>query len=140
MGCECIEVGEYFTKFETNQGSFGQLSGNLYSLKITNNVFLKKDNAMRLRDFVSDVANIQLIIRGKLQNKHTVFRTLVEKHERDIFNLEVITEFPSVYHISMDEIQRRYQSKMECLTFLNIFQNFISAENKKREEYFSFLT
>lgn len=131
----------YFNNFlnfawDANALKLESISQSLKQIKAQLENYLK-DNAMRLRNFVSDVANIQLIIRGKLQNKHTVFRTLVEKHERDIFNLEVITEFPSVYHISMDEIQRRYQSKTECLTILNILQNFIHAENKKREEFFN---
>jgi len=131
----------YFNNFlnfawDANALKLESISQSLKQIKAQLESYLK-DNAMRLRNFVSDVANIQLIIRGKLQNKHTVFRTLVEKHERDIFNLEVITEFPSVYHISMDEIQRRYQSKSECLTILNILQNFIHAENKKREEFFN---
>lgn len=83
---------------------------------------------------MSDVANIQLIIQGKLYNKHTVFRSLVEKHEKDIFNLEAIVQFPQTYQASIDEIQRRYMAKRECLTILNILENFISSENKMREE------
>jgi len=83
---------------------------------------------------VSDVANIQIIIRGKLQNKHTVFRSLVEKHERDIFSLEIIANFPSAYTASINEIQRRYKSKMNCLAFLNSFHHFVNNENRQRQK------
>ena len=83
---------------------------------------------------MSDVANIQIILRGKLQNKHTVFRSLVEKHEKDLFSLEAIVNFPYVYTASVDEIQRRYKSKTSCLAFLNAFQHFIDNENQQRQE------
>lgn len=95
---------------------------------------MQKDNAKKLKTLVSDIANIQIIIRGKLQNKHTVFRTLVEKHEKDLFNLEAIVEFPVVYSASIEEIQRRFKAKNDCLMILNFLENFVSAENKKRTE------
>lgn len=93
---------------------------------------------MKLKDFVSDVANIQLVIREKLQNRQTVFRSLVDKHEKDIFALKAIAEFPSVYQASVEEINRRYRSKEDCLTVLNILENFINCENNIREEYNNF--
>ena len=94
---------------------------------------MQKENAMKLKDFISVIANLQTIIRTKISNKLTVFGNLVEKHSKDMFNFEILEKFPTVYQKSLDEIMRRYIFKKDYLTLLKILEDLANDENKHRQ-------
>jgi hypothetical protein len=64
----------------------------------------------------------------------TIFETLVEKHEKDIFNFEILEKFPTVYQKSLDEILRRNSAIKIHEELLDVFEKYIDNENWLRHE------
>lgn len=64
----------------------------------------------------------------------TIFETLVEKHEKDMFNFEILERFPTVYQKSIEEILRRNSAIKVHEELLDVFEKYIEGENKIRQE------
>lgn len=94
-----------------------------------------KENAVKLKELISDILNLRVIIKGKIYNKLKVFCSLVDKHAEQIFNLEIIEKFPLVYEQSLIEIKRRIIYKKDYMTILNILERFADSENRMRQEF-----
>jgi len=82
----------------------------------------QRDNSMRLRNLVANLFNI-------------TFEALMERHEKDLFHLELIAEFPSIYQASVKEMQRKSRSKDDCLAILKLLETLVTSENKSRKEF-----
>jgi hypothetical protein len=92
-------------------------------------------NASKLKSFIIDIAQLQNVIRQKFENKLTIFDNLVEKHEKDMFNFEILEKFPKTYADSIKEIGRRNEVIMSHEEIIDILENLIERENEARAEY-----
>jgi len=81
------------------------------------------------------VNSLQSDIKNRLISEIETLSNVLDKHNSGVKNLEMISNFPSVYENCLEEIRRRNKFKKDFESLVEFMETITVEENRKRAEF-----